>query len=506
MSSISWRQSRKAVQALALVSFVVLIALSWHGTRPALGIDALLRLDPLAAVAAMIAERRWLARFIPALVILAVTLVLGRFWCGWLCPLGTLLDWIPARESPRKANQPSRWHGLKYGLLFVILFAALWGNLTLMVLDPLTIFVRSLGMLVLPGLEWLFTRAEFALYQVRFLRGALNAVDAALRSTVFSYQQHYYVGAWALALLFGSVLASNLIFRRAWCRYLCPLGGLLSLVGKASWLKRRVSDRCVRCNACAYDCRMGAIDPAQGYRSDSGECILCMDCAPLCPKEAISFRGKVGLDRGWAHDPSKRQLLRSLGASIGGLALLKIAPTRHHPRPYRLRPPGVGAQEDSFLAACIRCGTCMRTCPTHGLQPSITDAGLEGLWTPILTPRLGQCDYSCNACGQICPTGAIPNLPLEDKRTRPIGKAYIDHKICIPWSGRGPCIVCEEMCPLPAKAIILEENEILDDAGNWVKVQAPVVLHGRCIGCGVCENKCPIYGEAAIRVMVDPMA
>ena len=506
ITPIFWRRARKAAQALALIVFVLLIALSWQGARPILGTDALLRLDPLAAVAAMIAERRWLARFIPALVILAATLFLGRFWCGWLCPLGTLLDWVPAHQLPKGENKPSRWHGLKYGLLFVILFAALWGNLTLLVLDPLTIVVRSLGTFILPGLQWLFTQVEFALYELPFLRSALGAVDAALRSTVFSYQQSYYDGAWVLALLFGGILAGNLIVRRAWCRYLCPLGGLLSLAARASWLKRQVSDRCVGCNACARDCRMGAIDATQEFRSGSGECVLCMDCSPLCPQQAISFRGRPGLDRGWIYDPSRRQALSALGLSLGGLALLKIAPTQHHPRTFRLRPPGVGTQETDFLAACIRCGACTRTCPTRGLQPSVAEAGLEGLWTPILVPRLGQCDYSCNACGQICPSGAIPNLSLEDKRTQPIGKAYIDPKICIPWSGRAECIVCEEMCPLPAKAIILEEKEVFADSGQWVKVLAPVVLHSRCIGCGVCENKCPIHGEAAIRVMVDPMA
>ena len=506
MNPVFWRRTRKAVQALALVLFVGLIALSWQGTRPIFGADTLLRLDPLAAVAAMIASRRWLVRFIPALAVLVATVVLGRFWCGWLCPLGTLLDWVPAHQVPQGSNHPSRWQGAKYGLLLVVLFAALWGNLTLLVLDPLTIVVRSLGTFVLPGLQWLITQAEFALYQLPLLRNTVSTMDAALRSTVFSYQQSYSIGAWGLALLFGGILAGNLIVRRAWCRYLCPLGGLLSLVARVSLVKRQVSDLCVSCQACARNCRMGTIDPEQGFRSGSGECILCMDCAPRCPKQAISYRSSPGLDRGWSYDPSRRQALNALGLSLGGLALLKIAPTQHHPQAYRLRPPGVGTQEASFLAACIRCGACTRTCPTRGLQPSMTEAGLEGLWTPVLVPRLGQCDYSCNACGQICPSGAIPNLSLEEKRTQAIGKAYIDQRICIPWSGRGECIVCEEMCPLPAKAIYLEEKEILDKAGQWVKVQAPVVLHNRCIGCGVCENKCPIYGEAAIRVTVDPMA
>lgn len=158
-----------------------------------------------------------------------------------------------------------------------------------------------------------------------------------------------------------------------------------------------------------------------------------------------------------------------------------------------------------MLTSCVRCGACLRVCPSHGLQPSLIEAGLEGLWTPILAPRLGPCEYSCHACGQICPTGAIPPLTLAEKRLTPIGKAYIDPVRCLAWSGRGHCIVCEEMCPLPEKAITLRRVDVWDDAGQSQAIQAPVVRHERCIGCGLCENKCPIQGEAAIRVIVDPM-
>ena len=69
---------------------------------------------------------------------------------------------------------------------------------------------------------------------------------------------------------------------------------------------------------------------------------------------------------------------------------------------------------------CIRCGACVKVCPTNVLQPA-SSMGLEGAWTPVLVPRLGYCDYSCNACGQVCPTGAIPALTLEEKRTRVLG-------------------------------------------------------------------------------------
>jgi NAD-dependent dihydropyrimidine dehydrogenase PreA subunit len=119
---------------------------------------------------------------------------------------------------------------------------------------------------------------------------------------------------------------------------------------------------------------------------------------------------------------------------------------------------------------------------------------------------MGHCDYACTACGDTCPTDAIPSLPLEQKRETVIGKAYVDPELCIAWSGRGPCIVCEEMCPLPEKAIILDEKEFADGQGGTRTLQVPVVRHERCIGCGLCENKCPVNGEAAIRVIVDPLS
>jgi NAD-dependent dihydropyrimidine dehydrogenase PreA subunit len=144
----------------------------------------------------------------------------------------------------------------------------------------------------------------------------------------------------------------------------------------------------------------------------------------------------------------------------------------------------------------------MRACPTSAIQPSLGEAGLEGIWTPVLIPRLGYCDYSCNACGQACPVQAIPPLALEEKRNQVIGKAYIDQNRCIAWSDRRPCIVCEEMCPVPDKAIVLQEMQVMDENREPVTIQMPFVIRDVCIGCGICEYKCPVNGEAAIRVWV----
>jgi NAD-dependent dihydropyrimidine dehydrogenase PreA subunit len=144
----------------------------------------------------------------------------------------------------------------------------------------------------------------------------------------------------------------------------------------------------------------------------------------------------------------------------------------------------------------------MRACPTQALQSAVPEAGLEGIWTPGLVPRLGYCDYACNACGQVCPVQAIPPLSLEAKRLEVIGKAYIDQDRCIAWADHKDCIVCEEMCPLPEKAIQLEETQVWAPDNNRVTVKLPHVLREQCIGCGICEYKCPVNGEAAIRVFV----
>lgn len=166
---------------------------------------------------------------------------------------------------------------------------------------------------------------------------------------------------------------------------------------------------------------------------------------------------------------------------------------------FLLRPPGV-IDEAEFLSKCVRCAECLKNCPTTGLQPALNEAGLEGLWTPVLMPRVGYCDYGCNACGQVCPSQAIPKLALDEKRQQIVGKASVHRDRCLPWASRTPCIVCEEMCPTPEKAIHLETVSVVNGAGETIELQQPHVLREVCIGCGICENHCPLEGEAGIRV------
>jgi len=299
-------------------------------------------------------------------------------------------------------------------------------------------------------------------------------------------------------LLFGVVVALNAVRSRFWCRYLCPLGALLGLVGKVSWLRRSTNDRCIACARCARVCPTGTIDPKKDYASDPSECIMCLECAPACDKDAQQFHGHLAPAMWQPYDPSFRQFLLSAGAAVTVVGLSKVIPQNKQTQPFLLRPPG--ATDPDFLSQCIRCGMCIQVCPTLGLQPSLTEAGWAGIWTPVLVPRLGPCDYSCNACGQVCPTDAIPALNLEDKRQMVIGHAYVDRNRCLPWASGRSCITCEEMCPVSDKAIQLEDVVVFDPDGQPITLQRPYVVQERCIGCGICENHCPLSGQAAIQV------
>jgi ferredoxin len=289
---------------------------------------------------------------------------------------------------------------------------------------------------------------------------------------------------------------------RFWCRYLCPLGGLLGLVSKLSLVRREVSDECALCARCTHQCPTGTIDPRDDYRSDPAECIVCFDCLTDCTRQGIGFRWQLPRWRParWHdYDPTRRQVLAAAGASAIGVAMAGIEPITQRQPGDMIRPPGAASTE--FSALCIRCGACMRVCPTQGLQPSLLEGGVQNVLTPRLVPRLGYCSHGCNACCQVCPTGAIPPLELEEKQRTIIGLARLDQSRCLPWAHDVPCIVCEEACPVADKAILLDDVEAVDAQGHITLLQRPRIVLQLCIGCGICEYQCPMGGESAVRVL-----
>ncbi|MBA7499938.1 Ferredoxin-type protein NapF [subsurface metagenome] len=284
-----------------------------------------------------------------------------------------------------------------------------------------------------------------------------------------------------------AILGLDFITPRFWCRNLCPLGGLLAFLSKFSVFKFTFSDNCTKCKICEDICPTGAID-SEAQKIDSAECINCLRCQYECPQTAIKYRINLSIV---PFDIKKRQFITTLGASLVAVPLAKSL--IHRKLEGRLiRPPG-SIPEPDFLNICIHCGMCMKVCPTNGLQPCILEAGINGLWTPKLVPRIGGCEKNCNKCGQICPTSAIRKLSLEEKSYAKIGTAVIDRSKCIAWEQDKVCLICDEICPYNA---INSLNETIRET----TLLRPFVDERICTGCGLCESRCPIEGPAAIQV------
>jgi MauM/NapG family ferredoxin protein len=193
-------------------------------------------------------------------------------------------------------------------------------------------------------------------------------------------------------------------------------------------------------------------------------------------------------------------VLASLAAGAAAVPFFGSSAAARLTHAKRIRPPGALA-EPEFLARCTRCGECMRVCVANGLQPAgLGEGGLAGLWSPVLVPRIGYCEYNCTLCGQVCPTAAIRRLPVEEKRQVKIGLADVDRSHCLPWKGASDCIVCEEHCPTPEKAIRLHQGEVMTLTGEVRSFKLPHVDERLCIGCGICETKCPLVERPAIVV------
>jgi polyferredoxin len=498
-----WVLARSLVQYLSLAVFIYLFLMTTRNGLPANVVNIPMRLDPLLMLSNLLAGRTFLLASTLALLTVLLTIIFGRAWCGWLCPLGTTLDIFSFKRSRgKRLPPPEGWRKIKYVLLAAVLISAILGNLTLLILDPLTLLFRTLTTAMLPAIDQIIIASETGLYQVPIFSDPISSFDQWIRPALLPQYPLYFRDTLLFASIFFIVIVLNLFAPRFWCRYLCPLGGFLGLLSRIALFRREVTEPCKGCSLCTAACPTGTINPAKNYASDAAECTMCMECLETCPRSMIRFSPGFSFAPGQDYDPDRREALLTLGGTIAVLALVKSNQLAKRQPNFLIRPPGARESNPDILdmTKCIRCSECMRACPTNALQPAVFEAGIQGFGSPILVARLGYCEFSCNTCGQVCPVQAIPPLSLEEKQSQAIGKAYIDESRCIAWSDHNDCIVCEEMCPLPEKAIQLEETDVWAVDNSVVKVKLPHVLRDRCIGCGICEYKCPLNGDAAIRV------
>ncbi|MDD5440326.1 MAG: 4Fe-4S binding protein [Candidatus Omnitrophica bacterium] len=485
--------SRRSSQIFFLSLFIYIL---WSTAYPLQGIirpNIIFKMDPLVTLFTALSERVIIPGIALSIAMLAAALIAGRIFCGWVCPLGSLIDGAGAlrgkiRALPDGANAAFR--KVKYIILGIIAAGACVGIQLAWILDPVGLAARFVSLNLIPAATML--TSGFFIFVIKTFRlyGPFYDFYRSLESTVLGVKVYYFSHAAAIFLFFIVVVLSSLFVARLWCRFVCPLGGLYALSARRPFLKRTLGE-CTSCGICKSRCRMGAIRDDMSYVP--GECILCMDCIYDCPERVTRFawggpgpKPSTGRDR-----MSRRQFLFLLGS-----ALVMSGFKRGEPGRVRnvIRPPGALAEND-FVDRCVRCGNCMKVCPTNVIQPVLLQAGLRGVWTPALIPEIGYCEYNCTLCGDICPTGAIRRLPVPVKQATKIGVARVDKGRCIPWSSDNNCIVCEEQCPVPDKAIKLFE----ESAGGRRKFK-PYVDDGLCIGCGTCQNKCPVRPVRAIRV------
>ncbi|MHB8791457.1 MAG: 4Fe-4S binding protein [Desulfobulbaceae bacterium] len=493
---------RRLSQGLALLLFLFLfIKTDYTGSdQIEYAVNILFRIDPLLAASVMLAAKGIVALMLPALAVLVLTFLLGRFFCGWACPMGALLDLLRPLTRNRGGGPDTRYPSLPYLLLAFILAGALFGLPVAGYLDPFSILVRGLALAVYPAFNHAATVLFTWTYQdaPAWVNTLSEPVYSVLKAAILPLSQKYHELALLSAIVLLAVFFLELVQRRFFCRNLCPLGAMLGLTARFGPLAGHGgSTDCGKCRTCRSVCRMGAID--EDRRIAMERCILCLDCLDLCPRGVIAFRLPKPQVQPAPISLSRRALIAALAGGALLPAFTGVRAMAKSPDPLLIRPPGALAEEE-FLGRCVRCGECMKVCIGNALHPTFLQAGLEGMFSPQLIARLGYCEFNCTLCGQVCPTGAIRKLNLPDKHTWKIGHAFFDRDRCLPYAKGIPCMVCEEHCPTPDKAIRFRQVTVQNDQDQPVEVLQPYVVDNLCIGCGICETKCPLPDQPAVFV------
>ncbi len=477
------------VKRLRVVVSLVLLAACCSlftalSARVALGLDwvARLQLVPLALAGCTSALLAWVA----------LTLLFGRLYCSWFCPMGAVQD-IFAR-LPRLTRKLAFRHRYSYKrplnrlrYAWLALVVAAWGvgvGLLLSLFDPYSAFGRVASRLIAPLWGWLWG----------------NPVAFAS------------VAAFAVAVVTLAAIGAAAAWRgRLYCNTLCPVGSALSLLSRHSLLHFDIdTDLCVNCGACGRVCKAECIDQAD-HVVDSSRCVMCFNCVAACNEKAIRYtanRKKLSIPlmqkvqqpatSSAAVKIDRRKFLATglmLATAPALDSLADAAYTVEHKgeAPARLRPvvpPGRRSMKE-FLERCTGCGLCVSHCPRKVLRPSAGELGWTSMLHPVMDYDRSYCLFDCTLCTELCPTEALQPLTPDEKHIFIIGHASVDWTKCV------GCGICAHSCP--RKAIEMVERPADSPKGG---LRGPVarVNTDMCIGCGLCQYQCPAYPDKAIRV------
>ncbi len=428
----------------------------------------------------------------------ALTLLIGRVYCSVICPLGIMQDLISSLRKKKfryRYSRPVTW--LRWLMVAVLVAAVVAGVGSIVaLLDPYGNYGRIATNLLQP--LWLWGN------------NVLAAVAEHYDSYVFYSKDVWLRGGVTLAVAVAVLaLVGTLAWRggRTYCNTICPVGTVLGLLSRWSIFKVRINtDKCVSCGLCERACKASCID-SKNHNIDYSRCVVCGNCIDTCTHGALNVlppgSGMKDGERKPVEQVQQARRAMLVGGAIvmadavlaqtgkkvdGGLAAIedKKEPRRTTP----LTPPGsLGA--DNMRRHCTACQLCVAQCPNDVLRPG---GDLMTLMQPVMSYERGYCRPECNRCSEVCPTGAIRPISVEEKVSTVIGHAVWIKENCVVLRDGVACGNCARHCP--SEAIMMVQLDPDDELSPMV----PAVDRSRCIGCGACEYVCPARPFSAIYV------